>query len=169
MRHVCRRLSQRSQATGTGELLAQNHHLPMTVRDLLALLAKHFGGRLDADVYGFVQAFEPSQDVVQSPRNDADFVQTVDRHAGVQLAGGSLLHRLPHARESPVDQQPCRLIDQERREQDAAHGKPERRLDLMLEHAETEPAECTDDTSGDGDDGEPEPDAQRESGHNKAH
>ena len=100
MGHICRRLSQRRQAAGPGELLAQHGHLTMTVSDFHTLLPEHLGGRLDAHVHRFVQAFEPLEDIVQAPRDDADFVQTVDRHAGIQLAGGSPLHRLTHARES---------------------------------------------------------------------
>ena len=102
--HIGRSLSQRGQASGLGELVAQYGHLTMSVDDFRALPPKHLGGRLDTHVHRFVQAFEPLEDVVQSPCNDADFVQTVDRHAGVQLAGCSLLQRLTHARKPSVHQ-----------------------------------------------------------------
>ena len=101
-----------------------------------------------------------------SPRcDDADFVQSVDRHAGVQLARCSPLHRLTHVRESSVDQQPCRLIHQKRDEQDAADSEPECRRRLTLHHAETEPPQRTDHDRGNGGDDEAEPDSEREFGH----
>ena len=74
------------------------------------------------------EPLEPLEDIVQSSRDDADFVQTVDRHAGGRLACRGPLHRLAHLREPPIHQQPCGLIDQQRHEQDAAQGEPECRL-----------------------------------------
>ena len=165
MGHIRRRLPQRGQAPGPSEFLAQHGHLTMAVSDFHTFLPEHLGRRLDTHVHGFVQAFEPLEDIVQSPCDDADFVQTVDRHAGVQLARCSPLHRLTHVRESSVHQQPCRLIHQERHEQDAAYSEPECRRYLTLHHADTEPPQRTDHDRGNGGDDEAEPDSKREFGH----
>ena len=120
MGHICRSLTQRGQPAGPRELFVQHGHLTMTVSNRHTLLPEHLGGRLDTYVHRFVQALEPLEDIVQSPCDDADFVQTVDRHAGFQLARCSPLHRLTHERESSVDQAPCHLIHQECHDQDAA-------------------------------------------------
>jgi hypothetical protein len=78
------------------------------------------------------------------------------------------MHRVTHARESSVHQQPRRLIDQERHNQDAAQGEPERRLDLSLKHTETEPPEDTHNASDNGRDEEAEPGSERQCGHEEA-
>jgi hypothetical protein len=102
------------------------------------------------------------KDIVQSPCDDADFVQTVGGHAGVQLARCNPLHRLMHVRESSIHQEPCHLIDQERHEQDAAYSEPECRRCLTLRY---EPPQRTDRDGGNGGDDEAEPDSKRECGH----
>ena len=168
MGHVCRRLSQRRQAARPSELFAQHGHLTMTVGDFHALLSEHLGGGLDAHVHRGVQAVEPLEDVVQSPGDDADFVQTVDRHAGVQSAGGGGLHRLTQGRESSVHQQACRLIHQQRHEQDGAQREPERRLTLTRPDAEIEPPQRADHQGDNGGDDEAESDSERECGHGEA-
>jgi hypothetical protein len=120
MGHIGRRLPQRGQAAGLRELLAQHCHLPMTVSDFHTFLSEHFGRCLDTHVHGVVQALEPLENVIQSSCDDANFVQTVDGHAGVQLAGCGPLHRLSHVGQSAVHQPPCRLIHEESHEQNAA-------------------------------------------------
>ena len=152
MGHIRRSLPQGGQAPGPSEFLAQHGHLTMTVSDFHAFLPERLGGRLDAQVHTFVQAFEPLEDIVQSPCDHADFVQTVDRDAGVQLARCSTLHRLPHVCESSVHQEPCSLIDQERHEQEAAYRQPECRRDLAPLHTETEPQQRADDDRDNGGD-----------------
>jgi hypothetical protein len=81
------------------------------------------------------------------------------------LAGGGPLHRLTHVRESPEYESADRLIDQERDEQDAAQGEPDRRRVLTVPDAKTEPPERADYACHNRGDDQAKPDSEWEFGH----
>ena len=125
--HIGRSLPQCGQAAGPRELLAQHGHLAMTVSDFHALLPERPRWpprRARPRLRSGVRALGGYRSVprAMTPISSRPSMRVT---RAFRLAGRGPLHRLAHVREPPVHQQPCRLIDEERHEQDAAQGEPE--------------------------------------------